>query len=47
MNQVKLSRGPLLNKKGHLIEKGYNKHFVKMYNRNMIKGSRLKIKEWD
>jgi len=47
MKQYKLSRGPLLNKKGHLIEKGYSKHFVKVYDRNRIKSSRLKLKEWD
>lgn len=47
MNQFKLSRGPLLNKKGHLAERGYSKHLSKVYNRNMIKTNRLKLKEWD
>lgn len=47
MNQFKLSRGPLLNKKGHLAEKGYSKHLSRVYNKNMVKGSRLKLKEWD
>lgn len=47
MKQFKLSRGPLLNKKGRLNESGYHKQLIKVYNRNNVKASRLKLKEWD
>ncbi len=44
--QVKL-RGPLLDKNGELIDKGYAKCLVKDYDRKAIKAKKHRIKEWD
>lgn len=40
-------RHPLLDEKGHLIEKGYAKQLILDYNRKAIKAHPLRIKEWD
>ncbi len=45
--QKKLSKGPLLDKKGHLKEAGFAYELVKAYNRPQIHASALRIKEWD
>ncbi len=38
---------PLLDSKGHLTEAGYATSLVLEYDRNMIKASKSRIKEWD
>ena len=45
--QIKLSRGPLLNDEGNLTEAGYSTNLIKEYDRNKIKASKMRIKEWD
>lgn len=45
--QNKLSPGKLLNATGNLNEAGYATSLVKEYNRNDIKASKWRIKEWD
>ena len=45
--QNKLSEGKLLNATGNLNEAGYATSLVKEYNRNDIKASKWRIKEWD
>lgn len=47
MNQQKLSKGPLLDNKGNLIEAGYHTSLIKHYDRNSIKVKGMRIKEWD
>ncbi len=42
-----LTKGPLLNQEGNLEQAGYAKSLVKNYDRNSVKGSKLRIKEWD
>jgi hypothetical protein len=37
----------LLNKKGHIDEEGWARHPLWQYDRSMVKGGKLKIKEWD
>ena len=44
--KMKLS-SPLLNENGELVECGYATNLIKDYNRQQIKVSNLKIKEWD
>lgn len=39
--------GPLLDEQGNLREAGYAKRLLPVYNRNQIKVSSLRIKEWD
>lgn len=39
--------GPLLDEQGNLREPGYAKKLLPVYDRNQIKGSALRIKEWD
>ena len=39
--------GPLLSQKGRLVEAGYATSLIKTYNRDSIKASKLRIKEWD
>ena len=39
--------GPLLDGQGNLREAGYAKKMLPVYNRNMIHGNALRIKEWD
>ena len=46
MNNI-LKEGLLLNEKGNLDECGYNTKLIKEYNRNQIKASKWRIKEWD
>lgn len=46
MNNV-LKEGLLLNEKGNLSECGYNTKLIKKYDRNQIKTSKMRIKEWD
>ena len=41
------NRGPLLDKKGNLVEAGYSRTMLKEYSRKKIKAGKLKIKEWD
>ncbi len=38
---------PLLDEQGNLREAGYAKRMLPIYDRNMIKGGALRIKEWD
>ena len=45
--QHQLSKGPLLDKKGNLVEAGYAFSLDKEYNRKAIKGAFGRIKEWD
>ena len=45
--QHKLSEGKLLNASGNLNEPGFATSLVKEYNRNDIKASKWRIKEWD
>jgi len=45
--QNKLSEGKLLNASGNLNQPGYATSLVKEYNRNDIKASKWRIKEWD
>lgn len=45
--QHKLSGGPLLDKKGNLIEAGYAFDLVRQYSRKDIKGLVSRKKEWD
>lgn len=45
--QHKLSSGPLLDNNGNLIEAGYSNNLIKEYDRNQIRASKLRIKEWD
>ena len=45
--QHKLSKGPLLDESGNLVEAGYAFSLVKDYSRKAIKGNRGRIKEWD
>ncbi len=40
-------KGPLLNHKGELIQKGWASDLILDYDRKMIKASAFKIKEWD
>ena len=47
MEQKLLSKGPLLDDKGNLVEAGYAFSLVKEYNRKKIKGAFGRIKEWD
>ena len=47
MEQKLLSKGPLLDEKGNLVEAGYAFSLVKEYNRKSIKGVFGRIKEWD
>ena len=45
--QKRLSEGSLLNEKGHLVQSGYATGMIKRYERDKIKVSKMKIKEWD
>jgi len=45
--QHKLTKGPLLNDQGELIESGYHTSLVKSYDRSQIKVKGMRIKEWD
>ncbi|NCU33553.1 MAG: DUF2804 domain-containing protein, partial [Candidatus Moranbacteria bacterium] len=45
--QHQLTKGPLLDSKGHLIEAGYATHLIKDYRRSDIKVKGMRIKEWD
>lgn len=47
MEQNQLIEGNLLDEKGHIIEAGYAYSLVKIYSRDQVKLSHLKIKEWD
>jgi len=47
MNQNKLSKGPLLNSHGELIEAGYHTSLIKTYDKKLVKNSRMRLKEWD
>lgn len=42
-----LSKGPLLNENGDLVEAGYSTSLIKTYNRSLIKDNKSRIKEWD
>lgn len=43
----RLTKGPLLDNKGNLIEAGYSNDLIRDYSRNSIKGMSFRIKEWD
>ena len=45
--QRELSKGPLLDENGNLIEAGYAFDLVRDYDRKAIKGLKTRIKEWD
>ena len=45
--QHQLSKGPLLDNKGNLIEAGYSFYLDKVYDRKAIKKLKGRIKEWD
>ena len=45
--QHELSKGPLLDKKGNLVEAGFAFRMVKEYDRKKIKAGKSRIKEWD
>ena len=45
--QKQLTNGPLLDKKGNLIEAGYAFKMVREYDRKQIKGLKTRTKEWD
>ena len=45
--QMQLKKGPLLDEKGHLAQKGYAKTLLAEYDRKAIKANSLRIKEWD
>lgn len=45
--QNELTKGPLLDESGNLIEAGYSTSLVRQYSRNMIKARKGRIKEWD
>ena len=45
--QHKLSKGPLLDDKGNLVEAGYSFSLDQEYDRKAIKGLKTRIKEWD
>ncbi len=47
MRQHQLSEGPLLDLNGSLSEAGYHTKLIKSYDKNLIKTSRLRLKEWD
>ena len=47
MEQHRLSKGPLLDPDGNLLEAGYASSLVKDYDRNAIKAKKSRIKEWD
>ncbi len=47
MKQNLLKKGPLLNKKGELIESGYHTSLIKTYDKSLVKNSRMRLKEWD
>ncbi|MDO9628694.1 MAG: DUF2804 domain-containing protein [Acholeplasmataceae bacterium] len=47
MNQTRLSKGPLLDLKGNLIESGYSTYLAKDYYRDQVKVRGMRIKEWD
>lgn len=42
-----LSKGPLLDEEGNLVEAGYAYSLVKSYSRKAIKANKSRIKEWD
>jgi len=46
-NHEVISSHPLLNKDGGLIEPGWSRKPVQIYDRNAIKAPKLRIKEWD
>lgn len=45
-NEIK-KQIPLLNKKGRIVEEGWARHSFFKYDRKMIHGNKLTIKEWD
>ena len=45
--QYKLTKGPLLNNDGNLIEAGYYTNPIREYDRNQIRAHKMRIKEWD
>ncbi len=47
MKQHQLTEGPLLNKKGELIESGYHTKLIKTYDKSLVKNARMRLKEWD
>ena len=47
MKEHKLTKGPLLNENGELIEAGYHTSLVKTYHKKHVNNSRMRLKEWD
>ena len=46
-NHEVTTKQPLLNKDGSLREPGWSRQLIQEYDRNQIKASKLRIKEWD
>ena len=47
MKQHQLTKGPLLDDQGRLIEAGYHTSLIKTYDKSKVKQSRMRLKEWD
>lgn len=47
LKQNELRPGLLLDEQGNLDEAGYSLSLVKEYKRNMVKGGKMRLKEWD
>ncbi|MDD4532484.1 MAG: DUF2804 domain-containing protein [Bacilli bacterium] len=47
MNKEIVTIDDLLDEKGNIKHPGYSKHMVQLYDRNMIKAGKFRIKEWD
>ncbi|MFD1851581.1 DUF2804 domain-containing protein [Oceanobacillus bengalensis] len=48
MKQFEITKkGNLLDQQGRVAQSGYAKHLILQYNRQMVKASKFRIKEWD
>lgn len=45
--QKKLTKGRLLDAKGHLVEAGWHTQLVREYHRSDVRAGKMRIKEWD
>ncbi|MDY0210731.1 MAG: DUF2804 domain-containing protein [Acholeplasma sp.] len=45
--EIRLTKGPLLDEKGALIESGYHEDLIRTYDKNDIGVKGLRLKEWD
>lgn len=46
-DQYRLSKGPLLDENGHLIEAGYHEDLIKTYDKKDVTQKGFRLKEWD